>query len=136
MLFGVKMLQQDSNFILEKQSVLAKDALRCYPRRPEDGKIDWQKANSDILRLINASSEPYSGAFTFLNGKKINILRARLYEDNEVYCAIPGQIAKILPLEEKVIVICGEGKLILDLIKWAEDMSFMELFKSVRFRLG
>ncbi len=48
-------LQQDSKYVLEQQSVGPEDALRCYPRAPEDGRIDCRKSNLEILHLINAS---------------------------------------------------------------------------------
>jgi methionyl-tRNA formyltransferase len=111
-LFAVNKLQDQPDFILEKQSKNKKEILRCYPRRPKDGRIDWSQSNLDILRLINASSEPYSGAFCELEGKKCVIWRAQFYEDNEKYCAIPGQVASILENGE-ITVITGNGKLLI-----------------------
>jgi methionyl-tRNA formyltransferase len=43
-------------------------------RRPEDGRIDWNKSAQDIYNLIRAVTEPYPGAFTILdNDEKIII---------------------------------------------------------------
>jgi len=38
------------------------------------------------------------------------VWRAELYEDDEKYLAVPGQIAAV-GADETVIVICGSGKL-------------------------
>ena len=60
---SIKQLQKNPNYILEAQSKNWEDALRCYPRKPEDGRIDWTRSAEDILRLINACNKPYAGAF-------------------------------------------------------------------------
>ena len=72
------------------QSTDPKDALRCYPRSSEDGEIDWTLSAEELLRLINASSEPYDGAFCSWKNEKLIIWRAAIEEDNENYVAIPG----------------------------------------------
>lgn len=46
-------------------------------RRPEDGRIDWNKSAAEIYNLIRAVTEPYPGAFALLNNdEKIIIWRA------------------------------------------------------------
>ena len=45
--------------------------LRCYPRMPRDNEINWESSAKEIQRLINASSEPFSGAFTYIDFTKI-----------------------------------------------------------------
>lgn len=104
-------LSGDNNYALEVQSLDPKDALRCYPRNPSDGKINWSKSNLDILRLINASSEPFAGAFAYINEVKIIIWRADLFDDEEIYLAVPGQICSIEKESGSITVICGDGKL-------------------------
>jgi len=134
-LSAVKKLEKDPNYFLEKQSKNLKDALRCYPRIPEDGRIDWQKSNIEILRLINAHNKPYSGAFCFYEGKKLIIWDAELFEDEEIYLAVPGQVASI-EKDGSIIVITGSGKL---KIKEIEYEGFVgkptEKIKSIRRRL-
>ncbi len=66
-------LATDSDFVLEQQATNKSDALRCYPRRPEDGQINWRSSAIDIVRLVNASGRPFSGAFTFLDDRKVHI---------------------------------------------------------------
>ena len=56
-------LEQNPKYFLEKQSTKHENILRCFPRKPEDGKINWSDDIENILRLINASNKPYDGAF-------------------------------------------------------------------------
>lgn len=111
MLEAIKLLQKDKNYFLEKQSLDPKDALRGYARTPNDGKIDWTKSNIEILRLINASSEPFPGAFCYLNSSVIRIWRAEIFDDDEVYLAISGQVSKLNRSSGSVEVITGKGKI-------------------------
>ncbi len=68
--------------------------LRCYPRRPEDGRIDWTRAIQDVLRLVRASTRPFAGAFTFLEGsRRLTIWSGRVEQVLEPFCAAPGQVA-------------------------------------------
>ena len=129
-------LEVDSNYLLEMQSKNPKLALRCYPRTPDDGHIDWNKSNIDIIRLINASGEPFSGAFTSYNGKKIIIWDAEIFEDDEEYLATPGQISSINK-EGYIIVITGNGKIKINEIEIDGNRTFMinEIIKSIRIKL-
>ena len=108
---SVNEIKKNKDFVLEYQSLNPSDSLRCYPRNPSDGKIDWGKSNEDILRLINASSEPFSGAFTSLNEQQVIIWRAEIYENDENYLAVSGQISTINKTDGSIIVICGLSKL-------------------------
>jgi methionyl-tRNA formyltransferase len=94
MLYSAQKLNTDSSFCVEKQSVDPSDSLRTYPRLPEDGRIVWRSSTVEILRLIRASSLPFSGAFAMLGDARITIWKAnevRLHPFNSV----PGQILGI-----------------------------------------
>ena len=106
---AINRLAENSKYILEEQSKNPRDALRCYPRKPEDGRIDWRLSALHILRLINASNKPYAGAFCDYEGQKLVIWDAELAVEFENFSAIPGQITKIG--DSWVEVACGEGKL-------------------------
>ena len=68
--------------------------LRCYPRRPEDGRIDWTDSVDDVLRLIRASARPFDGAYSILNaGRRLTIWKACREPAYEPFAAVPGQIA-------------------------------------------
>lgn len=134
-LISVIKLQKNPSYVLEVQSKNAKEALRCYPRIPEDGKIDWNKSSTEILRLINASNKPYSGAYCFYEDKKLIIWDAELYEDNEVYLAEVGQVSNI-EKNGTIIVITGNGKLKINEIEHDEFIGNpSEKIKSIRKRL-
>jgi methionyl-tRNA formyltransferase len=135
MLEAIRQIQQDNRYILEHQSKNPNDVLRCYPRRPEDGKINWSKSAADILRLINASHKPYSGAFCDFEGEKLTVWDAELLEDNEVFCAVPGQVTRIGV--GFVEIACGTGKLKITLLE--RDGCIIppsHFIKSIRSRLG
>ena len=128
-------LQQNPGYILEVQSKDPKNALRCYPRIPEDGKIDWTLSNIEILRLINASNKPYHGAYCLYNNTMLKIWDAKLYEDDECYLSLVGQIAQINS-DGSIIVICGRGKLKINTIETNGYIgSPSQIVKSIRIRM-
>lgn len=132
---AVKKLEKDPGYVLEVQSRDPEDALRCYPRMPEDGAIDWHKSNEEILRLINASNRPYAGAYCCYRGHKLIIWDAELYDDREKYLAVPGQIAQICS-DGSVVVITGRGKLRIREIEYEDHLGApAQKIKSIRSRL-
>lgn len=133
---AVEQLETDPKFILEKQSANPADILRCYPRLPEDSRIDWRADSLHILRLVNASSEPYAGAFCDLAGEKCIVWDAELCEDGENFLGVPGQIAAIDKDTGYVVALTGRGKLKLKEIELNGDRCRPALkIKSLRARL-
>ena len=63
-------------------------------RRPEDGKIDWEKSALDIYNLVRAVTHPFPGAFTHWDGKKIYIWKAATAEGS----AKPGEVVSYKPM--------------------------------------
>jgi methionyl-tRNA formyltransferase len=47
-------------------------------RRPEDGLIDWRRSTREIYNWVRALTQPYPGAFSFLNSEKVWIWEARI----------------------------------------------------------
>jgi methionyl-tRNA formyltransferase len=47
-------------------------------RRPEDGRIDWQRPALDIHNLVRAVAPPFPGAFGAVDGRRWEIHRTRL----------------------------------------------------------
>ncbi len=105
---ALQQLEENSSYVLERQSKNPKNILRCYPRKPEDGRIDWSKSAIEIIRLINACNKPYAGAFCDFEGQQLIIWDADLVLE-ENFLAIPGQITFIS--ESYVEVATGNGKL-------------------------
>ncbi|WP_416916221.1 MAG: methionyl-tRNA formyltransferase [Roseicyclus sp.] len=88
-------------------------ALRCYPRRPSDGRIDWHQSVTAIHRLVRASSRPFSGAFASLeDGRRLTIWRARPFHSVTPFCAVPGQV--MLRANGDPVIACGTGALVLE----------------------
>lgn len=46
-------------------------------RKPEDGEIDWNWGSRRIYNFVRAQTRPYPGAFTYLNGNRVKIWKAR-----------------------------------------------------------
>jgi methionyl-tRNA formyltransferase len=49
-------------------------------RRPEDGRIDWRGGARTIHDLVRAVAPPFPGAFTDVNGVRLEILETRVDE--------------------------------------------------------
>jgi UDP-4-amino-4-deoxy-L-arabinose formyltransferase/UDP-glucuronic acid dehydrogenase (UDP-4-keto-hexauronic acid decarboxylating) len=128
------LLQDNRDYFEERQSEA--NAVRCYPRNPNDGWIDWTRRNIDVLRLINASTEPYQGAFCQYNGRRMTVWRARLENDSEQYCAESGQVTSIDQTDGSVMVVTGYGKIRLTDVQVGNTRAFPAMFiKSIRKRL-
>lgn len=100
-------LERDPMFVLEPQSSDPNDALRCFPRRPDDGRINWWRPAHEAHRLVRASGRPFGGAFGYLDGSTIRVWRAELVEHSQPYIAQPGQIIFVQP--DAIDVACGEA---------------------------
>jgi methionyl-tRNA formyltransferase len=135
MIEAVDRLTRDPAYILERQSTNPRDTLRCYPRRSEDGRIDWSKSAETVLRLVNASNHPYAGAFCDLDGTKVIIWDAELLCDGEVFSAVPGQVTSIG--EGFVDVAAGSGKVRLKQISVdGKYVPVSNVVRSLRQRFG
>jgi UDP-4-amino-4-deoxy-L-arabinose formyltransferase/UDP-glucuronic acid dehydrogenase (UDP-4-keto-hexauronic acid decarboxylating) len=131
---ALEQLRRDSGFVLEHQPKDPALSLRCYPRRPEDGRIDWRRSPVEIVRLVNASGKPYAGAFCDYLGEKLIIWDAQVVNDDEVFCAVPGQVTEVG--EGFLEVACCEGKVrILKVGFNGKVLKPNELIKSIRTRL-
>jgi methionyl-tRNA formyltransferase len=109
--------------------------LRCYPRLPEDSQIDWSQTPDQISRLVRASSHPYQGAYSFINGEKVTIWKVKPVELSEQILAIPGHVVQLSRTDKSIIVACHEGLLkILEIGYKGEKLQPAELIKSIRLR--
>ena len=120
-----------------EQSRDPKDSLRCYPRIPNDGFIDWEAHGKDIVRLIRASCKPFEGAFTFYGEDKIHIMDA-MFEEFDCPCSyIPGQIIEINRKHNAVSIASGDGKIIVKNVEInGKRYNATEIFTSLRIRLN
>lgn len=109
--------------------------LRCYPRLPEDSQINWNQTAQQVLRLVRASSEPYPGAYSFLNGEKVVIWRAKMWSPESAFLAIPGHVVEIRREQKTVLVACTDAMVELQEIEVnGKRMAPTEFIKSIRVR--
>jgi methionyl-tRNA formyltransferase len=47
-------------------------------RKPEDGRIDWQRSAAEIHNLVRGVAPPYPGALSDVGGKRLRVLRSML----------------------------------------------------------
>ena len=113
-------------------------ALRCYPRMPPDSLIRWESSAQDIVRLINASSEPFSGAYTFLNMEKMVVWRAYIQSFKTPSLYIPGQIVFIDKDTGNIGVAAIDGIVVLQVIQMENGSRIQPsaVIQSMRTRLG
>lgn len=81
-------------------------------RNPEDNQIDWNFSSEDIYNLIRATSRPYTGAFTFIEDKKLYIWSAKRMTNLTYVGSIPGRITKVIP-EVGSVILTGDGPLLI-----------------------
>ena len=61
-------------------------------RKPEDGRVNWDKPAMEIYNLIRAVTEPYPGAYACMdNGEKVLIWWAK--PEDESSDSMPGNVA-------------------------------------------
>lgn len=132
---AVAALAANPDFLIERQSTDPADALRCFPRNPSDGRIDWSHSALHILRLINASGWPYAGAFCAYEGERVVIHDAAFAEGYGPTLAVAGQVMQVG--DGFVDVACGEGALRLRSVTWqGHEQSPDRFIRSIRKRLG
>lgn len=111
--------------------------LRCFPRRPEDGLIDWRQPADQICRLVRASSRPFAGAFTYLEDRRLTIWRAQAEKLRYNYMGIPGQVIGVDRNSGKVTVLAGQDAVVLEEVTLAgRSDAPARLIRSTRLRLG
>jgi methionyl-tRNA formyltransferase len=75
----------------------------------KDAKIDWEASSVTVWNLIRGTN-PWPGAYTYLDGSRLKIWQAEVYSQNEKGAA-PGTIVQA-DTEEGIIVQTGEGQLL------------------------
>jgi len=82
-------LYEEGKIIRQKQD----DTMATYTRllKKDDGIIDWNQPSDRICRMIRGLN-PWPGAFSYLNGRRIKVLQARIIEQQQGGDVSPGQI--------------------------------------------
>jgi methionyl-tRNA formyltransferase len=109
---------------------------RCFPRRAEDGLIDWSQASTAVVRLVRATSRPYGGAYTFFRGGRLVVWRAEVVDPAPAVMAVPGQVLGWDEARASVRIACGAGAVDLSDIELDDkEVVASRLSHSVRDRL-
>ena len=126
----------DFDFTLETQSKVASGIVRYFPRRPEDGEVDWSVSTDKIVRLINASERPFIGAYSTLEDTCVHFFTSLEVKEVEKYYAVPGQILRINEASKSVDVTTARETIRLSEMKNSQgtDPNFLETFRSVQQR--
>jgi len=74
-------------------------------RKPEDGRIDWNKPAQDVYNLHRAVAPPYPGAFTDVGPRRYVIERARLLNGN-----VQGLAPGLAVVDNAILGVCGDGR--------------------------
>lgn len=86
-------------------------------RIPDDNRIDWAQPTAVIYNLIRATTTPYPGAFTTLNGRKLIVWAARRIEARPYVGRIAGRVIEVRR-GEGAVVLTGDGLLLITRVGW------------------
>ena len=113
-------------------------SLRCFPRLPQDGELDWTRPAEELSRLVRATSEPFAGAYSFLGTSRLIVWRAHPERLAHPWLGVPGQVAERRPASGEVAILTGAGVLVLEEVETAADGrgQASDLLRSIRLRLG
>ncbi|MBV8161253.1 MAG: methionyl-tRNA formyltransferase [Acidimicrobiia bacterium] len=92
---------------LGKSALFPQTGEPCYglARLPADGRIGWSDTAEGVDRLVRATTRPYPGAFTHLDGERITIWRGAPVASAQVF----GSHGQIWRLDGRVVVVTGAG---------------------------
>jgi methionyl-tRNA formyltransferase len=76
-------------------------------RRPEDGRIDWHRGARAIHDLVRAVAPPFPGAFTEVNGCRLEVLETRLDPHPVTY---PGRTPCLYAAGGEWYADCADGR--------------------------
>jgi len=144
MLFSraIELLDQDLHYQVKFAPCDDSDGFRCYPRTPEDSFIQWESSAVEIDRLIRASSQPFSGAYTYIveDGllKRLYILKSRVHLENTRDKGTPGRVLLNDKNSGRTLVMCGLGVLEISQCRIDNGNIFEpgKYFRSIRIKLG
>jgi methionyl-tRNA formyltransferase len=114
------------------------DSLRCYPRKPCDGRIEWEKSIVEIQRLVQASGFPFAGAYTYCNDKKIIIKEVQIEPFREKVFVVPGQVIVIDKSNNRIGIAASDGIVTIreGYIEGHENIRLCDFIRSTRMRMG
>jgi methionyl-tRNA formyltransferase len=114
---------KESSFKTIKQD--ESEATYSVWRDDQDYFIDWSWPTDKIKRFVDAVGFPYKGAQTTLNDEIISILNCEPIPDFKAEIIHPGKV--IYFDNNKPVVLCGDGAIRIDEMKFGQD--YFELTK-------
>ncbi len=114
-------------------------SLRCYPRRPNDGLLRWDRDGAEgLVRLVRASAEPFSGAYSFLEGSRLVVWRAHREDLPYPYLGVPGQVVEVRRATGEAVVLAQEGAVVLEVVELEKSgrVPAADVISSTRTRVG
>jgi methionyl-tRNA formyltransferase len=108
-------------------------------RLPDDGEIDWSAPTAAVHNLVRSLTPPFPGAFTYFEGRRLTVWRARPVSDAPRYDGrVPGRVVRVSRAEGSVDVLTGDGVLrILEVHPDGGDrVAAAQVVRSVKATLG
>jgi methionyl-tRNA formyltransferase len=114
------------------------EATYCCTRLPEDGEINWSNFTRSIDCFIRALVTPFPGAYTYFQGKKLLIWKARPVDNPPAYIGrIPGRVIG-RSKEGYIDVLTGDSVLRIFEVQFegSEKTAAANIVKSIKSTLG
>jgi methionyl-tRNA formyltransferase len=108
-------------------------------RLPADGEIDWSRPTTDVYALVRALTDPFPGALTHIDARRLVIWRAAPVESPRRWAGrVPGRVAGRSAAEGWVDVLTGDGVLRLHTVELEQGRreAAAGVITSVRTTLG
>lgn len=105
---------------------------------PADACIDWNKGSLDIYNLVRATTRPYPGAYTFLEGRKLVVWSADLDGSARKYTSLaPGRVVESHK-NGTVTILTGDGTIAVKSVQLEGDdaVDAASLLKPPNLTLG
>jgi len=118
---------------------LQADASYGCTRLPADGRIAWDSPTRAVDRLVKALTDPFPGAYTYLDGRRLIVWRAEVVTDAPRYDGrIPGRVIAIDRTTGSVDVLTSDGIVRLLEVELDEGARIKpaSVIRSVRTTLG
>lgn len=113
---AIKMIQNGEGKRI-KQSDIDPVGMYCGMRLPGDEIIDWNQSSREIFNFVRALCDPGPRAASWIEGKKIDINRARMVPGAHAYKNIAGQV--VGKTNDGFLVKTGDT--ILEIIEYSYD---------------
>jgi methionyl-tRNA formyltransferase len=106
-------------------------------RVPADGEIDWAASSNAIHNLVRALADPWPGAFTTIQGRKMMIWSTRRYDGPAPVGSVPGRVID-LSGDSSVTIATGDGAIIVENVQYDHEdvINAAQAVKSVNDTLG